>query len=1314
MRARMLHLVLLAFSMGLTINPNFAQSPQGFSYQAVIRNTDGTVLANQNVLIRISLTDEAGTSTYYTEVDTTSTNTLGIVNLVIGKGYTTDIFSAVPWSNGNIWLKVEVDKTQTSGYTLLGTTRLYSVPYAFYALNGTPGPKGDKGDTGNGISTISNNGDGTLTFNFTNGSIFTTPNLTGLQGLQGMPGEAGPKGDTGNGIATVVDNGNGTLTFNFTDATSYTTPNLTGPQGIQGEAGAQGLKGETGDTGNGISSVVDNANGTLTFLFTNGSTYLTPNLTGPQGIQGIQGETGSQGPAGLKGDKGDKGDQGVPGTGLNNKGEWVTGTTYSPGDYVFSESSASSSVNTMWIVQASAAFVSNTLPKSDLTNWVEFEAPAGPQGPQGPEGPLVAGTSGQTLRHDGTTWVANSLLFNDGTNVGVGSTSPEAKLHVLGAQNITSTVESSNTIGTSFEIRNSTVSNKYQLSLGGSANTVPGAFCLYDSYAGLPRILVQSNGNTGIGTANPGTYKLNVNGGSVLINDGTGISGTLKLSGHSYIGSADWGNLFLSTGVNSGNAAMFLSTENAIRATIAGNGNVGIGTTTPAKKLQIHNTNADAHLYISNNAPSIQLGNNEVFGSSTMYGLFALATATTNYALNAGDVLLGSYGNSRGNIYINSNYSGSGVKNIIMQPSIGNVGIGTTAPLSRFVVNSSSQSNSGGLTVRYGDVDLILSENPVSNSGKIQVMAGGTAGTIGTTPYSLTIQPDGGYVGIGTTTPSASLHVNSGEVRFPGAGGGNTHFNFPDSKNYIRGTTIIADGGGNVGIGTTTPSTKLDVIGNARFGNYQAGVGNINAYSMELGGSTPTSTNGVATIFFHHHSAIAHQLRYASGVLYLEAAGNGYGTSTTPSFFVGGPLYAGVNGGNIGIGTTTPAGKLTVQAPPNGGNKILFSVKDSAGNNVFVVYPDGVQVIVPTDAKSNARGAFVVSGRGTTKAETNFVNLKKTNYFIGHNVAPNITTGTQNSIMGYEAANSLTSGIKNVAIGYLAGNKMSSGSSNVYIGEEAALMNSTGQTNVVIGQAAGKYGTIYDWCTLLGMGAGVDNNGSKNTFVGAWCGSWNTNSSNNTYVGYKAGRQNTGDIAGNNTLVGVSAGETMTGYGNVFIGFEAGKNVGACTNKLYIENSSITSAPLIWGDFAGNRLVVNGSNIHNINNRTFFSNGSAGGTTVWNNDSDVSLKTDIHTVSNAIQKVQGLRGVNFKWKDNREEGDRIGFIAQEAIGVLPEVVTAGEIYSMQYAPITALLVEAIKEQQQQIESTIQENQLLKSELQSLKDQMEQIMALLKK
>jgi hypothetical protein len=74
----------------------------------------------------------------------------------------------------------------------------------------------------------------------------------------------------------------------------------------------------------------------------------------------------------------------VAGTGLTNRGAWVTSTSYVTGDYVFSTGSVTDT--SMWILQGASPYVSTTLPNADPTHWVEFAAPAGPTGPQGPPG----------------------------------------------------------------------------------------------------------------------------------------------------------------------------------------------------------------------------------------------------------------------------------------------------------------------------------------------------------------------------------------------------------------------------------------------------------------------------------------------------------------------------------------------------------------------------------------------------------------------------------------------------------------------------------------------------------------------------------------------------------------------------------------------------------------------------------------------------------------------------------------------------------------------------------------------------------------
>lgn len=86
----------------------------------------------------------------------------------------------------------------------------------------------------------------------------------------------------------------------------------------------------------------------------------------------------------------------------------------------------------------------------------------------------------------------------------------------------------------------------------------------------------------------------------------------------------------------------------------------------------------------------------------------------------------------------------------------------------------------------------------------------------GATPSHALYVRSNGNVGLGTSTPAARLEVSSGEVRLPhgSPGGGYTHFNYVgDNRNYIRGTTIIADLGGSVGIGTSSPAANLDIAG---------------------------------------------------------------------------------------------------------------------------------------------------------------------------------------------------------------------------------------------------------------------------------------------------------------------------------------------------------------------------------------------------------------------------------------------------------------------------------------------------------------------
>ena len=111
----------------------FAQAPQGFNYQATVRNSAGALIVNQNVYFKFNVMLNSQTSVpIFTETHYVPTDDLGQVNLVIGQGTATvGNFSTINWGTGNYYLGIELNTG--SGYVAMGTTQLLSVPYALYA-----------------------------------------------------------------------------------------------------------------------------------------------------------------------------------------------------------------------------------------------------------------------------------------------------------------------------------------------------------------------------------------------------------------------------------------------------------------------------------------------------------------------------------------------------------------------------------------------------------------------------------------------------------------------------------------------------------------------------------------------------------------------------------------------------------------------------------------------------------------------------------------------------------------------------------------------------------------------------------------------------------------------------------------------------------------------------------------------------------------------------------------------------------------------------------------------------------------------------
>ena len=110
-----------------------AQAPQGFNYQATVRNSAGALIVNQNVYFKFNIMLNSATSVpVFSEIHYVATDDLGQVNLIIGTGTaTTGTFTGINWGTGNYYLGIELNTG--SGYVAMGTTQLLSVPYALYA-----------------------------------------------------------------------------------------------------------------------------------------------------------------------------------------------------------------------------------------------------------------------------------------------------------------------------------------------------------------------------------------------------------------------------------------------------------------------------------------------------------------------------------------------------------------------------------------------------------------------------------------------------------------------------------------------------------------------------------------------------------------------------------------------------------------------------------------------------------------------------------------------------------------------------------------------------------------------------------------------------------------------------------------------------------------------------------------------------------------------------------------------------------------------------------------------------------------------------
>jgi hypothetical protein len=486
-----------------------------------------------------------------------------------------------------------------------------------------------------------------------------------------------------------------------------------------------------------------------------------------------------------------------------------------------------------------------------------------------------AGTSGQILSSTatGTSWIAAP----SGSISGSGTTNYVPKFTGASAIGDSAIYDNSGKIG----IGTTAASAKFQVVSGIQSNTVSvanSAAYIYGIDVGLA--IGQDNGAGGYGTWVQSTrlsdgvsfsMALNPNGGNVGIGtiapqallhvSGTVSYGSARFSPTSADGEsaiafyADVAGTSTSTSWVVGQAGwghtgdFVIGNENGgaggnVRLLIERSGNVGIGTTGPASKLHVQD--GDIRIYNSTSAnPTIYFGNYNV---STAYPQVSIVQSDA-----------GSYG---GNLEFYTKPNGGPTNALIFAMNITHqqrVGIGTTAPSFKTTI-SADITKDGDLSPGTAQLSL----EGITTPGKRMILGYDTnsngfgfikAGNFGVTWTTLSLQPDGGNVGIGTTSPAAKLHVAgtqyiSGDLRIGSSFGATNQtsifkdqgsaglgiFTWGDTAPVVIGgghVIIRSESGanrnlyvtGNVGIGTTGPSYKLDVVGDARITSGSLGVG---------------------------------------------------------------------------------------------------------------------------------------------------------------------------------------------------------------------------------------------------------------------------------------------------------------------------------------------------------------------------------------------------------------------------------------------------------------------------------------------------------
>jgi hypothetical protein len=472
------------------------------------------------------------------------------------------------------------------------------------------------------------------------------------------------------------------------------------------------------------------------------------------------------------------------------------------------------------------------------------------------------------------------------------------------------------------------------------------------------------------------------------------------------------------------------------------------------------------------------------------------------------------------------------------------------------------------------------------------------------------------------------------------------------STTKLGSSKLFQSAAGDLGIGTTTPAANLDVNGTGDIRNTLTLFPNGSAPTLSIQGTAfAVSNTGLVTF-------VSGQTFPGAGT--VTSVGSGLGLT-------GGPI---TGSGTLSIDTTVVPQLKTANT---------FTGNQTVNGNLTATNVTATQTV--SGGVVNATTSFDIGGLPFA-----FGSYGNQNAFLGF-AGNSTTTGTYNTASGVAALSVNTTGLSNTATGASALLSNTTGTFNTASGVAALRSNTTGDGNTASGFQALYSNTTANGNTASGNQALYSNTtGASNTADGGGALHSNSTGFNNVADGLQALYSNTAGYE--NTAVGGAAlYSNTTGNDLTCIGYD-------CTAEADgLSNATAIGAHAVVG--ASNSLVLGGTGAYGVKvgigtatPSSVLTIAQGAGHPVsdgWETFSSRRWKTNIQTLHGALGKVEQLRGVSYDLKANGKH--EVGVIAEEVGAVVPELVSYEEngkdARSVDYSRLTALLIEATKEQQRE-------------------------------